>query len=86
MLANKDAEAFLALLAPVARSVTAVPIDGHDCHPPEHLAGIAARLGLPARTAADLAEAMDRVDGPALITGSLYLAGVALALNGEAPD
>lgn len=86
MLANKDADAFLGLLAPVARSVTAVPVDGHECHAPEQLAALARHHGLDARTAPDLTGAMAGVKGPALITGSLYLAGVALALNGEAPD
>lgn len=86
MLANKDAAGFLTLLAPIASSVTAVPIEGHDHHAPAQLADLAESLGLPARTAPDLAAAMGETSEPALITGSLYLAGVALALNGEAPD
>jgi dihydrofolate synthase / folylpolyglutamate synthase len=86
MLANKDAAGFLALLAPVARSVTAVPIEGHEHHAPDRLAALADAIGLPARTAANLSEAMDHANEPALITGSLYLAGVALALNAEVPD
>lgn len=86
MLSNKDADGFLALLAPVARSLTAVPIPGHEHHPPAELARRAATLGLVARTAPDLPAAVADLAGPVLITGSLYLAGTALALNGELPD
>lgn len=86
MLANKDAAGFLALLSPIARRVIAVPIPGHDHHAPDELARIATTLGLPATTAPDLPAAMAQVSGPALITGSLYLAGIALALNDEIPD
>ncbi len=86
MLANKDAEAFLLLLAPVVQSVRAVPIEGHEHHGPDQLAAIARQLGLEARACADVTAALDGLDGPILIAGSLYLAGVVLALNGEAPQ
>jgi dihydrofolate synthase / folylpolyglutamate synthase len=86
MLANKDAETFLRLLAPVARSVTAVPVEGHEHHAPEALCAVAAGLGVPAQPATRLLEAVAALDGPVLITGSLYLAGEALAANGEPPQ
>jgi dihydrofolate synthase/folylpolyglutamate synthase len=86
MLANKDPEGFLALLAPVLRSVTAVPIEDHEHHAPEALAAMARRLGLPARGAPDVTSAMAKADAPILIAGSLYLAGKVLELNGELPQ
>ena len=86
MLANKDAEAFLHLLAPVLRSVTAVPIEGHEHHAPESLAEIGERLGLPSNIATDVATALGKRSAPTLIAGSLYLAGQVLELNGEPPQ
>ncbi len=86
MLANKDAAAFLRILAPVANGLTAVPIPGHDHHAPEELAALGATMGLPSRTAADVPAALTGLEDPVLITGSLYLAGEALALNGELPQ
>jgi dihydrofolate synthase/folylpolyglutamate synthase len=86
MLANKDAESFLRILAPVALSVSAVPIAHHDHHAPDYLFRIAESLGLTAQACPDVAAALAGTDGPVLITGSLYLAGQVLALNGEAPQ
>ncbi|MFM7028830.1 MAG: bifunctional folylpolyglutamate synthase/dihydrofolate synthase [Chakrabartia sp.] len=93
MLANKDAQGFLSLLAPVAASVTAVPIPGHDHHAPEALAALARDLGIPeALAAADLAAALRGLNQRArageriAILGSLYLAGVVLDANGQLPD
>jgi dihydrofolate synthase/folylpolyglutamate synthase len=86
MLANKDADAFLRLLAPVVRSVSAVPVADHEHHAPDELARLARKLGLEARACADVPSALDGLEGPVLIAGSLYLAGTVLALNGEAPQ
>ena len=86
MLANKDAGAFLRTLAPLLESLTAVPIADHEHHAPEALAGIGQRLGVAARTAASVPDALIGLSGPVLIAGSLYLAGTVLALNGEAPQ
>jgi dihydrofolate synthase/folylpolyglutamate synthase len=80
-LANKDAEAMVARLAPHALSLTFVPVEGHDHHDPADLAGRFA-----GRAAGSLADALDGLPAPRLIAGSLYLAGQALAANGEAPD
>jgi dihydrofolate synthase / folylpolyglutamate synthase len=86
MLANKDAATFLELLAPVVRSVHAVPVEDHEHHAPAELVRIAEALDLPARTTLDLTSAVASTAGPVLIAGSLYLAGQALALNGELPQ
>ena len=86
MLANKDAAAFLRVLAPAVRSVSAVPVADHEHHAPEELVRIAHGLGLPARAFADVPSALAELSGPVLIAGSLYLAGTVLALNDQAPQ
>ena len=91
MLANKDADAFLHMLAPHVRRVMAVPIPGHEHHDPANLARIALETGIAAAVPrADIASAIRALaaDEPArttLIDGSLYLVGQALDLNGEWP-
>ncbi|WP_310467990.1 glutamate ligase domain-containing protein [Sphingomonas sp.] len=80
-LANKDAASIVDLLARHALSLTFVPVGGHEHHDP---AALAARFG--GRAAATLAEALGPLPAPRLIAGSLYLAGAALAANGEQPD
>jgi len=93
MLANKDAAAILATLAPSVTHVVAIPVPGHAHHDPLVLAALARDMGLIATTAADIGTAVDRAttlagDDPALmlIAGSLYIAGDALRLNDELPD
>mgnify|MGYP000081208586 CR=1 FL=1 len=92
MLANKDAAEFLRIVAPVVRSVTAVPTPGHDCHAPEDLAAMARAAGIEATaTATDVTAALAQIGsrGDArriAILGSLYLAGVVLKENGPLPD
>ncbi len=88
MLANKDAEAVLRILAPSVGLVVAVPVPGHAHHAPDALATIAQELGLTADTAPDIPRALTRVGAPGLvlIAGSLYLAGEVLAMNDEIPD
>ncbi len=88
MLANKDAEAVIRILAPSVGHVVAVPVPGHAHHAPDCLAMIAQGLGLTADTAPDIPQALDRVGAPGLvlIAGSLYLAGEVLAMNDEIPD
>ncbi|WP_118856731.1 bifunctional folylpolyglutamate synthase/dihydrofolate synthase [Sphingomonas mesophila] len=81
ILANKDAGAILAALAPHAASLTFVPVPGHDHHDPQALAQKFA-----GRAAPSLEEALTNLPVPRLIVGSLYLAGRALALNNEQPD
>ncbi|MFD1787236.1 bifunctional folylpolyglutamate synthase/dihydrofolate synthase [Sphingomonas floccifaciens] len=90
MLANKDAAGFLAPILPLARSLTGVPIPGHDHHAPESLAAIAAESGVSGGTAADVPTAFDALarsgTQAVAVLGSLYLAGEVLAKNDEWPD
>ena len=81
ILANKDADAIVGTLAPHALSLTFVPVGDHEHHDPQALAE---RFG--GRAAASLEEALSELPAPRLIAGSLYLAGEALAANGEIPD
>ncbi|WP_414903058.1 glutamate ligase domain-containing protein [Sphingomonas flavalba] len=64
MLANKDAESFLGLLAPMIARLVAVPVPDHDHHPPATIAATAAALGIPATTAADLPAALTIAASP----------------------
>ena len=93
LLANKDALGVLRHLAPLAASLTAVPVPDHAHHDPADLARIARELGAPAATtAADVPTALSAIaahggEPPVvLIAGSLYLAGAVLAANDELPD
>lgn len=85
---DKDAEAFLRTLAPLAAELLCVPLDTPRALPPEDLARLATRLHLSAR-ALTLPEARRlAAAGPAphaftCIAGSVYLAGAWLA---TAPD
>lgn len=98
MLANRGIEDFLAPLAPHIDRLWAIPIPGHDHHSPETICRAARALGIgTAIPADDIRKALESVsatlardsdDRPqtVLITGSLYLAGKVLALNGEIPE
>ncbi len=93
MMANKDASAFLANFAGLTRHIMAVPIpDVDNAMPPDRLVDAARPLGMRVeisggveaalRTLAQLAyEVPPRI----LITGSLYLAGHVLRINGTPP-
>ena len=87
-LASKDAAGTLRPFKGIAAEVLALPIDGHDCRPPQELAHLAESMGLPARARSGLADAMTALRKPerVLAFGSLYLAGELLALNGPLPD
>jgi dihydrofolate synthase/folylpolyglutamate synthase len=94
MLSTKDAAGFLGNFAGLARRVIAVPIVGHESAiAPESLADAARAVGIPATSRDSLNDALKAVGrldlDPApriLITGSLYLAGQALAANGTLPE
>jgi len=94
MMANKDAAAFLANFTGLTRHLVAVPIPDRDgAMPPEALAEAGRALGLRVELAGDLEAALRRIASLAyelppriLITGSLYLAGHVLALNGTPPN
>ena len=92
MLANKDADGFLACFADLARHVFALPVPAESSRKPEEIAAAAMRAGLIAEPVASVEAALDRVgtlglEAPprVLITGSLYLAGAVLAQNGTPP-
>lgn len=81
ILANKDADAIVSALAPHAISLTFVPIPDHAHHDP---ATLAERFR--GRAASSIEAALAHLPAPRLLAGSLYLAGEALRLNGQAPD
>lgn len=95
MLSNKDARAFIEIIAPLCLSLRAVPIKGHEHHDPLKLAAIAKVAGVhTVGTAPDLIVALQETEwrcrpgdnyAPKLICGSLYLCGEALRLNCEFP-
>ncbi|UYO49138.1 bifunctional folylpolyglutamate synthase/dihydrofolate synthase [Rhodopseudomonas palustris] len=94
MMANKDAAAFLANFAGLTRHLIVVPIPNRDgAMPPERLADAGRALGLRVELADDVPAALRRIASLAyelppriLITGSLYLAGHVLSLNGTPPN
>lgn len=96
MLANKDAAGFLWALAPVTRTMVAIPVPGHAHHSPEALTALARDCGIRhLGQATDVASALATVttlvrkSRPArgvAICGSLYLAGEVLRMNDEIPD
>jgi dihydrofolate synthase / folylpolyglutamate synthase len=93
MMGNKDAGAFLANFAGLTRHIIAVDIPGvENAMPPDRLADAARALGMRVEIAASveaalrgLAKLAYEVPPRILITGSLYLAGHVLALNGTPP-
>jgi dihydrofolate synthase/folylpolyglutamate synthase len=93
MMANKDARAFLANFAGLTRHIIAVPIpDTDNAMPVDTLADAARSLGMRVEPAPGveaalraLAKLAYEVPPRILITGSLYLAGHVLGLNGTPP-
>src|SRR4051812_2232276 len=93
MMANKDAESFLANFAGLTRHIVAVPIPDQDkAMPPESLADAARKLGMRVEISSGVEAALQSLTRLAyevppriLITGSLYLAGHVLVLNGTVP-
>lgn len=92
MLANKDIESFLAPFMGKISHIHALPVPGHDHHPPERFAAIAARWGIGCSAHEDVADALralaasDAQARQILIGGSLYLAGEVLRANDQMPD
>jgi dihydrofolate synthase/folylpolyglutamate synthase len=91
MMANKDAEGFLANFSGLTRHIIAVPIARDGAMPVERLAQAGRSLGMRVETTngVDVAIASLRrlaYEAPPriLICGSLYLAGEVLAANGTA--
>ncbi|MEA2929541.1 MAG: dihydrofolate synthase / folylpolyglutamate synthase [Hyphomicrobiales bacterium] len=92
MLATKDRAAFLRNFTGLVRRVFGVPIHQDKSVPAQEIAAAAQAAGMPADAAPGIAEALAAIgalgfDPPPriLITGSLYLAGEVLALNGTEP-
>jgi dihydrofolate synthase/folylpolyglutamate synthase len=93
MLSSKDSKGFLRNFAGLARRVIAVSIpDQKNAVPPEDLAATARAVGIPASSRSNIEAAFAAVgqlelDPPPriLITGSLYLAGEVLRVNGTPP-
>ena len=93
MMGNKDATGFLANFAGLTRHIVAVAIPGQDnAMPPDRLADAARALGMRVEISAGIEAALRslarlayEVPPRILITGSLYLAGPVLALNGTPP-
>jgi dihydrofolate synthase/folylpolyglutamate synthase len=87
-LATKDPPGMLEPFAGIVEQAHAVPIPGHACFTPSDLVDIAGELGFAADAHDSVAEALAAVPPGArvLIFGSLYLAGVVLAENGQVPD
>ncbi len=80
ILANKDADAILAALAPHALSLTFLEVPGHESHDP---AALARQWG--GRAAPTLDHALAARTAPTLVVGSLYLCGEVLRLNDQLP-
>jgi dihydrofolate synthase / folylpolyglutamate synthase len=93
MMANKDAGGFLANFAGLTRHIVAVQIPGRDgAMPSDRLADAARSLGMRVEAAGtveaalrSLARLTYELPPRILITGSLYLAGHVLGLNGTPP-
>ena len=87
MLSTKDIGGYMAPLAEIATSLTALTIPGEDAAlPATDIATAAAQAGLSATTAPDLETALDGIiahspNARILICGSLYLAGHVLRTN-----
>ncbi len=92
MLTTKNPTGFLAPFAGLARSVTTVPIGGHESYSAEELASVARSVGIDANPAESVEAAIDAIAAfsesalpRVLICGSLYLAGMVLERNGTPP-
>jgi dihydrofolate synthase/folylpolyglutamate synthase len=94
MLSTKDPAAFLQPFVGLAQELIAVPVTGqHGGRDADELAGFASRAGLAAASCPGVKAALRFLaarDWPMppriLVTGSLYLAGEVLALNGTPPE
>jgi dihydrofolate synthase/folylpolyglutamate synthase len=87
-LNSKDAEGILKPFAGIADVVHTLPITNHECRDPNELAAMARGQGFKAYPRETIGQALAAIRKPsrALVFGSLYLAGEALAANGSIPD
>jgi dihydrofolate synthase/folylpolyglutamate synthase len=94
LMKNRSLADVLGPIAPLVRTAHAVPLIGHEHHDPRDIAAFAQSRAMPrdCYPASSLDQAIDRLAADpegaptVLIAGSLYLAGEALAANGELPD
>lgn len=90
LLANKDLDRFLDIIAEHVSTIVAVPVPDHDHHAPEAIVEAARTRGLPASIAEDVPVALAHIAAAppptVLIAGSLYLAGSVLEANRQGPD
>jgi dihydrofolate synthase/folylpolyglutamate synthase len=87
-LTPKDAAGILKPFTGLADAVQTLPISYHDCRDPNALAEMARAMGFKAYARESIGQALAAIRKPsrALVFGSLYLAGEALAANGTIPD
>lgn len=93
LMRNRKIADVLGPIAPLVRTAHVVPLIGHEHHDPRDIAAFAQAHAAPRHcySAFSLEQAIDRLasdpDGAplVLVAGSLYLAGEALAANGEMP-
>ena len=93
-LASKDTGGFLRAFKGLAQEVVAVPVNADQyAKPAAEVAAASAANGIPAAACGSVKTALAyltarewQVPPRILITGSLYLAGEVLALNGTPPD
>jgi dihydrofolate synthase/folylpolyglutamate synthase len=87
-LGSKNPKGTLSPFRGIAARVLTLPVGDHEYRDPQDLADLARSMGFRAEPHHHLAEALAAVRTPVriLIFGSLYLAGEALAANGEIPD
>ena len=93
MLTTKDPGAFLSPFRELTQELIAVPVnDDHAGRSAAEIAAVARSLGIPTAACASVADALDYLSARPwlvppriLITGSLYLAGDVLKLNGTPP-
>src|SRR3546814_13854037 len=87
MLSNKDLDAYLHPFAGRIAHIHALPVPGHDHHPPERFAAIADRWGIACTAHATPEGALAAISAQPghapklLICGSLYLAGEILLIG-----
>jgi dihydrofolate synthase/folylpolyglutamate synthase len=87
-LATKDPPGMLEPFKDIAAQIHAIAIPGHESFAPDQLVETARSLGFPADAFDGVQSAVAATSPSArvLIFGSLYLAGVVLAANGQPPD
>lgn len=93
VVGTKSAPEIVRAFAGKVARLYAVPVPGHECHEPVHLATMATEEGITAYPCGSVEEAFDRVAAsPAhppphvVVAGSLYLAGDILRRSGLAPQ